>query len=164
MGWVFTMTRAGGGTQTLELRSPDFGDRHRSERMQARGDTDGGQRYVQDLGHTVTTFEGTWTNVTTCERSAMEKFFGVDGTLFMAYPFSIEVDDEEDPPIGISTGMGLSTGEGYSSGQLVAAVGQRWGTAWLDQPALEFSHDRRDGRYAVNLRLRIEDDAVALPA
>lgn len=157
MAWTLTVDRPNEPSLSITIRSPEFGDVSRDSRLQARGDTDGGVRYVQDLGRSVVTYEATWQNLTRCERDDIARFFGPDGTLRQARPFRVSMDDEEDAAVGITTGLGLSTGEGYTSGQLVASTGgEVWGVVYLDQPDLAFNHSRRDQRFDLALRFRIE--------
>lgn len=153
--WTFTLVRADGSEVSISIRPPEFGDRVGTTRQQARMETDGGTVFVQDLGLSHLLYEATWSNLTRCERSDLERFFGVDGTLFMAREFGIEVTGEDDAAQGISTGLGLSTGEGYSTGQLVSEPGVVWSRVILDQPGLDFTQDARGPRYSVSIRFRI---------
>lgn len=160
--WHFTCERADGTIVEMSIRPPEFGDLTAHERMQAAGRTDGGQRYVQDLGRTVHRYEATWRNLSRCERAAIETFFGEAGTLFRARPFSIEVEGDPETAFGISTGMGLSTGEGWSTGDYVVADGGGWGRVYLEQDRIAFSLDGRDGRYGTSLSFAMESDGAAL--
>jgi len=158
--WTFETTRADGEVVTIDIRPPEFGDVTRRERAQAKGETDAGVRFVQDLGHEALFLDFEWANLTRCERDDLERFFGVQGTLFQARPFSIEVSDGSHAAFGISTGLGLSTGEGWTSGQLVEAAGPRWGAVYLDTPVLAFTQDRTAQRYTIALRFRVEVDGI----
>jgi hypothetical protein len=159
--WTFTTTRANGEVVSIDVRPPEFGDVTRIERAQAKGETDAQVRFVQDLGHEAMVLEFEWANLTRCERDDLQRFFGVQGTLYQVRPFSIEVSDGSSAAFGISTGLGLSTGEAWTSGQLVEAAGPRWGTVYLDTPALSFITDRVTQRYTLALRFRVEVEGVA---
>lgn len=158
--WTFSITRASGEVYAIEVRPPEWGDVTARERAQARGETDAGVRFVQDLGHEAVTLEFAWKSLTRCERDDIERFFGTLGTLYQARPFSIEVSAGEDAAFGISTGLGLSTGEGWTSGQLVEADGPRWGRVYLDVPKLSFAQDDQQ-RYSLALRFRVDAEDIA---
>lgn len=162
MTWTLTVRRADGSERSIAIRPPEFGDVISDDRQQGMARTDGGTRYTQDLGRSVVRYEATWRGLTACERRDMELFFGEEGTLRMARPFSIEVDDEEDPPIVISADLGLSADEGWSADDFATADGARWGTVYLDIPRLAFSHDTRDQRYGIALAFEIVDDGAPL--
>lgn len=159
--WTFTTTNEDGEVVSIDIRPPEFGDVTRRERAQARGETDAGVRFVQDLGREAVILELEWQNITRCERDDLEKFFGPKGTLYQVRPFSIEVSNGTDAAFGITTGLGLSTGEGWTSGQLIEAAGPRWGAVYLDTPVLAFNQDRTPQRYSIGLRFRVEVDGVA---
>lgn len=160
--WHFACQRADGTTVEMSIRPPEFGDVTSRERLQSSARTDGGQRYVQDLGRTVVRFEATWRNLSRCERADIERFFGEAGTLWRARPFSITVENDPETAFGISTGMGLSSGQGYSAGDYVVADGGGWGRVYLEQDRIAFSLDGRDTRYGTSLSFSVETDGAAL--
>lgn len=162
MSWTFTVTTPEGVTKTATIRNAEFSDIDRTTFRQARGTTDGGLVYVQDLDDADQFIDASWGFLTTAERAALEDFFGRTGTLRQARPFSIDITGSSFP-VTIKAGMvvdgAVITPGSYKVGQVINADVANLRDVYLDQPELAFDQER-DERFSLDLRFRIHHPGV----
>lgn len=162
MGWNFTIINPDGFTKTAAMRNAEFNDIDRSEFRQGRGTTDAGVVYVQDLDSEDQIIEVSWGFVTTEERAALEAFFGRDGTLRMARPFSIDISDSSFPQkikaAMVIGGAVIKAGSAHKAGAIVKPDTTNLRNVFLDQPELSWAQER-DERFSLDLRFRIHRPA-----
>lgn len=160
MGWTFTVVNSNGLTKTAALRNPEFNDADRSLFRQARGTTDAGVVYVQDLDDTDQYVDISFGFLTTAERGAIQEFFGRDGTLRQALPFSVDIAGTSFPQklkAGMTVGgVVVQAGSTYQAGDFVKPDTSYLREVYLDQDELTFQQER-DERFSLDLRLRIHN-------
>lgn len=149
-------------TITALIKAMEFQDSERRARRQARGITEAGLVFVQDLGREDRFFDLSFQFLKPKERSDLLVFFGPDGTLRQARSFSVTFT-AFDPDLGImaaliSTDQGFSTDEGLSTDQENQVQAATFNGVFLDQDELVFVQ-QLDGHWALDLRLRLPVDA-----
>ena len=159
MSWTFTVTNPAGTVVTAVVRNAEFSDVKRRQRKQARGITEGGIIFVQDLSTDVELVEGSWTFLTSTERADLEEFFSINGALFQARAFSIDIAGSSFPQ-KLKCGMTISAAVVQSGDQKCGAFVEPTTTTlrnvFLDQDELAFTQER-DKRFSLDMRFRIEN-------
>lgn len=158
MAWTFTVTNPQGVTKTASVRNPEFNDVDRIDYRQGRGTTEGGVVYVQDLEREDQVIELSFGFLSTEERGSFEDFFGRDGTLRQARPFSIDITDSsfiQKLKVGMVIGGSVwKVGGSFKVGQWVKPDTAALREVYLDQAELAWDQER-DERFSLDLRLRI---------
>lgn len=158
MAWLFTVTPPSGLTKTATIRNAEFNDTDRTQFRQARGITEAGLVYLQDLDTEDQLIEASWGFLTVAERAALEDFFGRDGTLRQARRFSIDITGSSFPQ-KLKAGMLIGgavvqAGSTFKAGATVKPDTSNLRNVFLDQPDLSFAQER-DERFSLDLRFRI---------
>ena len=168
MAWTFTVTTPQGATKTATVRNAEFNDIHRTTFRQAKGTTEGGLVYVQDLDDADQFVDASWGFLTLAERAALEEFFGRNGTLRQARPFAIDITGSSFPQVlkagTVYEGAVIQAGQQINgatiqAGQVINADTANLRNVYLDQPELAFDQER-DERFSLDLRFRIHHPAV----
>jgi len=158
VAWTFTITNPDGVELTAVVRNAEFNDTLRGVRRQARGITDAGVVFVQDLDRLDDFLEASWGFLTSSERADLDAFFGEGGTLRMARPFELAISSSS-YPTKIQAGMVvggsiIQAGTTYKAGQFVNADTANLVGIYLDQDDVSFQQER-DERFSLDLRFRI---------
>lgn len=158
MAWVFTVTPPSGLTKTASIRNAEFNDADRREFRQARGTTEAGLVYVQDLDDDDQFIEASWGFLTPIERAALEDFFGREGTLRQTRAFNIDISGSSFPQKlkakMVISGKIVQAGSTFKAGATVTPDTTNLRNVFLDQPDLLFAQER-DERFSLDLRFRI---------
>ena len=161
MTWQFTVTNPDGITKTATIRNAEFNDVDRRRFHQGRGVTDGGLTYVQDLDQEDQFIDASWGFLTTDERGQLETFFGREGTLRQARPFSLDITGSSFPQrlkAGMLIGGAVVKAGQFKAGAYVTPDTSSLRNVFLDQADLSFAQER-DERFSLDLRFRISAPA-----
>lgn len=167
MSWKFLHPANTNPTTTVTIKNPEFAEVDQSIRRQAKGETDGGTIFVEDLGQTDRFIEATWRNLKPAEVGDLKTFFGPNIVNMQTKPFRIEMTT--DAPLYhwleiVSAGMSvggevLSAGGGYNAGGFVNPDTASFDVVFLDQAELSFAQDRFQ-LFSTSIRFRLHSGAL----